>query len=120
MGVSDFCRKQWLVRFAKKLGSALNELATIVHPGTIRRSIRKAAATKPRRQKKNGRPRTAEQFEKLILKLAGENNWGYARLFGELRKVGIHCGHFAVIRVTDFPELDLVSLSPAGGFDDSW
>lgn len=29
--------KNRLVRFAKNLGSALNELATIVHPGTIRR-----------------------------------------------------------------------------------
>ncbi len=29
--------KNRLVRFAKNLGSALSELATIVHPGTIRR-----------------------------------------------------------------------------------
>ncbi len=29
------CEKNRLVRFAKKLGPALNELATIVHPGTI-------------------------------------------------------------------------------------
>ena len=29
--------KNRLVRFAKNLGSALKELATIVHPGTIRR-----------------------------------------------------------------------------------
>jgi putative transposase len=35
--------KNRLVRFAKNLGSALNDLATIVHPGTIRRWIREAA-----------------------------------------------------------------------------
>lgn len=33
--------KNRLVRFAKNLGSALNELATIVHPATIRRWISK-------------------------------------------------------------------------------
>jgi putative transposase len=36
--------KNRLIRFARNLGSALNELATIVHPGTIRRWIREAAA----------------------------------------------------------------------------
>ncbi len=81
--------KNRLVRFAKNLGSALNELATIVHPATIRRWIREASAKKSARQKKRGRPRTAEQIEKLILKLAKDNGWGYTRILGELRKVGV-------------------------------
>ena len=38
--------KNRLVRFAKKLGSALNELATIVHPAIIRRWIRDAKSKK--------------------------------------------------------------------------
>ena len=70
--------KNRLVRFAKNLGSALNELATIVHPGTIRRWIRETVAKSSARRKKSGRPRTAEQIEKLILKLAKENGWGTA------------------------------------------
>jgi putative transposase len=81
--------KNRLVRFAKNLGSALNELATIVHPGTIRRWIRDASAKKTARRKKIGRPRTPEQIEKLILKLAKDNGWGYTRILGELRKLGI-------------------------------
>jgi putative transposase len=36
--------KNRLFRFAKNVGSALNELATIVYPATIRRWIREAAA----------------------------------------------------------------------------
>jgi putative transposase len=80
--------KNRLVRFAKKLGSALNEIATIVHPGTIRRWIREASAKKSTRQKKGGRPRTEEQIEKLILKLAKDNGWGYTRILGELKKLG--------------------------------
>ncbi|XZE44988.1 integrase core domain-containing protein [Pirellulaceae bacterium SH467] len=82
--------KNRLIRFAKNLGSALNELATIVHPGTIRRWIREAAAkSKARRKDKSGRPRTAKDIEKLILKLAKDNSWGYTRILGELKKLGI-------------------------------
>ncbi len=81
--------KTRLVRFAKNLGSALNELATIVHPTTIRRWIREASDKVKRAKKNVGRPRTAEQIEKLILKLAKDNSWGYTRILGELKKLGI-------------------------------
>ncbi|MFY9255550.1 MAG: integrase core domain-containing protein [Fuerstiella sp.] len=81
--------KNRLVRFAKNLGSALNELATIVHPATIRRWIRESSDRKSKKPRKTGRPRTAEQIEKLILKLAKDNGWGYTRILGELRKLGI-------------------------------
>ncbi len=81
--------KNRLVRFAKNLGSALNELATIVHPSTIRRWIRDASDNVAKARKNVGRPRTAEQIEKLILKLAKDNSWGYTRILGELKKLGI-------------------------------
>jgi putative transposase len=68
--------KNRLVRFAKNLGSALNELATVVHPSTIRRWIRAASDKVAKARKNVGRPRTAEQIEKLILKLAKDNSWG--------------------------------------------
>ena len=41
--------KNRLVRFAKNLGSALNEIATIVHPATIRRWIRELPERNPLR-----------------------------------------------------------------------
>jgi putative transposase len=81
------------VRFAKILGSAaLNQLATIVHSGTIRRWIREAANGKSELQNRTtGRPRTVAQVEKLILKLASENGWGFfTRILGELKKLGVH------------------------------
>lgn len=80
--------KNRLTRFAKNLGSALNELATIVHPSTIRRWIREQSGNKKKRPKR-GRPRTAEQIEKLILKLAKDTGWGYTRILGELKKLGV-------------------------------
>lgn len=36
-----------------------------------------------------GRPRTQEQIRELTLKLTRENDWGYSRILGELRKLGI-------------------------------
>jgi putative transposase len=82
--------KNRLDRFAKKLGSALNEIATIVHPGTIRRWIRESRSKKASRSKAtSGRPRTAQDIEKLILKLAKETGWGYCRILGELKKLVI-------------------------------
>ena len=62
-----------------------------MHPSTIRRWIREQAAKKSKKQKtnKSGRPRTADQIEKLILKLANDNGWGYTRILGEIRKLGI-------------------------------
>ena len=80
--------KNRLIRFAKNLGSALHELATIVHPSTIRRWIREQSGNK-KKQPKHGRPRTAEQIEKLILKLANDTGWGYTRILGELKKLGV-------------------------------
>jgi putative transposase len=81
--------KNRLVRFSKNLGSALNELVTIVHPSTIRRWIREASDKVAKTRSNVGRPRTAEQIEKLILKLAKDNSWGYTRILGELKKLGI-------------------------------
>jgi len=70
---------------------ALHQLVTIVSPGTFLRWIReeKRAGKKPTKPAKRGRRRTAENIRKLIVKLARENTWGYARIVGELKKLGI-------------------------------
>lgn len=81
--------KNRLVKFAANLGSALNELASLAHPSTIRRWIREAAGGITKQTKKRGRPRTDEEIRQLILKLARENDWGYTRIMGELKKLGI-------------------------------
>ena len=77
-----------LIRYAANLGRALNELATIVHPDTIRRWIRESKKGR-RSPAKRGRRRTAEDIRRLVIKLAKENGWGYTRILGELRKLGI-------------------------------
>jgi putative transposase len=78
-----------LVRFGSKLGSALDRLVSIVHPGTLRRWIREDRKGKRKAPAPRGRRRTAEQIRRLILKLARENSWGYTRILGELKKLGV-------------------------------
>ena len=78
-----------LVKFASKLGKAVTELVTIVHPDTMRRWIREAGNGRKRKAGKVGRPKTDQEIRELILLLARENGWGYTRILGELRKLGI-------------------------------
>ena len=78
-----------LAKFAAKLGKALNELTSIVCPDTLRRWIRESKKTGGIKQVKKGRPRTKQEIRELIIKLACENDWGYTRIMGELKKLGI-------------------------------
>lgn len=92
--------RQRLLRFGAKLGKAINQLVTIVNPGTFLRWIReeKRAARKGLPLAKRGRRRTAEQIRKLIIRLAQENAWGYTRIVGELRKLRIRSVSKSTVR----------------------
>ncbi len=86
--------KEKLIRLARALGKkALAEVATIVKPETILRWAREQVAKKftseptPRRQ---GRPKTSDELEALVVSMALENRgWGKTRICGELKKLGI-------------------------------
>jgi putative transposase len=78
-----------LVRFGAKLGRAIDQLVSIVHPSTLRRWIRENRRGKRKVPAPRGRRRTAEQIRRLILKLGRENGWGYTRILGELKKLGV-------------------------------
>jgi len=78
-----------LVRFGAKLGKARDQLVSIVHPDTLRRWIRESRKPGKLAQVKLGRRPTAESIRKLIIKLARETGWGYTRILGELKKLGI-------------------------------
>ena len=81
--------RQRLVKFGKHLGKALHQLTTIVKPATLLRWIREDKKSSTKVPAKRGQRRTPEQIRRLILKLARENEWGYTRILGELKKVGI-------------------------------
>jgi putative transposase len=92
--------RQRLIKFGAKLGKALHQIVTIVTPGTFLRWIRedKRAARKGSPVAKRGRRRTADQIRKLVIKLAKENSWGYARIVGELRKLRIRSVSKSTVR----------------------
>src|SRR4051812_28465553 len=46
---------------------------------------------KRRSQRTPGRPRTPQAIENLVLRIARETGWGYTRILGELKKLGINC-----------------------------
>ena len=79
-----------LVRLGAPLGGAIKHLISIVSPRTFARWVNGErhgrSSSQPR---KVGRPRTAEEIRQLVLRIARENDWGYARILGELRKLGI-------------------------------
>jgi hypothetical protein len=57
--------------------------------GTVLRWHRRLVATKWRQPRAPGRPPISEELVELILQLAGDNpSWGYARIQGELRRLG--------------------------------
>jgi putative transposase len=83
--------RQRLLKFGAQLGKSIRHLITIVSPDTFLRWVRedKRAKKKARNPAKRGRPRTADQIRELIVLMAKENNWGYCRIVGELRKLNI-------------------------------
>ena len=79
-----------LVRAASRIGKAIHQLAKVVTPGTVLRWIREERDLGRKRfPVTRGRRRTSEQIRRLVLKFARENDWGYGRILGELKKLGI-------------------------------
>jgi putative transposase len=71
-----------------KLGPAIKELITIVTPRTFLRWLQ--AEREPCKVvNRPGRRPTPADIRALILRIARENGFGYARILGELKKLGI-------------------------------
>ena len=84
----DLKEKARLVKFGQAIGPGVRHLITVVSYSAYRSWVR-AAQEDLSPSKKRGRPRTAEFLCKLILRLARENGWGYTRVMGEVKKLGV-------------------------------
>jgi putative transposase len=83
-------KERWrLTKFGQRLGKSIHELTTIVAPSTLLRWIRDEKRHGKKVPAKRGRRRTSVQIRRLMLKLAKENEWGYTRILGDLKKLGI-------------------------------
>jgi putative transposase len=67
-----------LIRYAKAVGSAIHQLATIVSPATVLRRIREEKRDRGKAQvpKKRGRRRLPDKVRRLVVKLARRTTGG--------------------------------------------
>jgi putative transposase len=89
--LNDDQRRRLAVK-AKKLGRrVLHELATLVTPETLLAWHRRLIARKydGSKQRGPGRPRTPNEMQQLVVRMATENrDWGYRRIQGALANLG--------------------------------
>jgi putative transposase len=76
-----------LLELGKAIGPSLRQIMSIVNYPTFVRWLREERQQKPIR--KNGRPATPEQLRELVIRIARETGWGYTRILGELKKLGV-------------------------------
>jgi putative transposase len=80
--------RQRLLRYGRKLGPAIKDLITIVTPRTFLRWLQ--AEREPRQVvRRPGRRPTPADVRALIVRIARESGFGYTRILGELKKLGV-------------------------------
>ncbi len=80
--------RQRLIEFGKVLGRAIEELITIVSASTFYRWCREEKCGKKKPNPKGGQ-RKPREIRELVLEIAKITGFGYTRIIGELRKLGI-------------------------------
>lgn len=79
--------KKRLLQVGAGLGPALKLIITIVTYTTFLHWQRVSAGG--RKSKPVGRPKTEESVEALVVQIASQTDWGYTRILGELKKLGV-------------------------------
>jgi putative transposase len=79
--------RERLLKIGLPLGPDLKHLITIVTYDAFRRWRRAACGFVARGPK--GRPKKPAEIRELVVKIARETGWGYTRILGELRKLGV-------------------------------
>ena len=77
-----------LLKLGKAIGRAVEELITIVTPGTFYRWCREASG-QVRKENPKGGQRKPREIRELVIEIAKATGFGYTRIIGELRKMGI-------------------------------
>ncbi len=77
-----------LIKLGKALGQAVEELITLVSPATFYRWCRDEKSGKKTANPKGGQ-RKPREVRELVIEMAKTTGFGYTRIIGELRKLGI-------------------------------
>jgi putative transposase len=96
--------RRTLVDAAMAMGRDLMEqVVTIVKPKTIlawqRRLEKRKWDYSDRRKNNPGRPRISLDIEQIVCRMARENDWGYERIQGELKKLDIKISKSSVANI---------------------
>ena len=78
-----------LLKFGKVIGRAIEELMTIVSPATFYRWVRDEKSEKGKPKNPKGGQRKPREIRELVIEIAKTTGFGYTRIIGELRKLGI-------------------------------
>jgi len=104
-----------LLRLGATMGHDVDGLMHVVVPDTYKKWLRQARGQRP--QRRSGRPRTPFAVRALVLRFARENfQWGYRRIVGELKKLGIRISTSTIRNVLKeeghFPEPNKAIRNP--------
>ena len=77
-----------LIKLGKALGQVIEELITLVAPSTFYRWCRDEHSGKKKLNPKGGQ-RKPREIREFVIEIAKTTGFGYTRIIGELRKVGI-------------------------------
>ena len=81
--------RQTLLKYGKAVGRAIEELISIVSPRTFYRWVREEKNGKPKTKNPKGGQRKPRELRELVIEIAKATGFGYTRIVGELRKLGI-------------------------------
>ena len=76
-----------LIKLGEQIGPDLKRMITIVRYDTYLRWVRNHKGLVS--TKRSGRPKKPDEIRQLVLKIAQETGWGYTRVLGQLRRLGI-------------------------------
>lgn len=110
-----------LIRAGHKLGTGIKGLISIVEPETFLKWLRAEGMHTPRQRtfkRKPGRPRTPDEVRALVIRIATETGWGYTRVLGELRKLGVRVSRQTVVNILKENQLEPGPKTGAGSWDE--
>lgn len=105
-------KKSELLRIGAECGHDIDGLMEVAKPATYKRWLAQMRSGRP--FKAVGRPRLTQELRDAIIRIGSENIlWGYKRIVGELKKLGLYAGANSVKRVLNEAGMRALFLTAA-------